>query len=32
LYEKGQQNKGAVAADFQKGGRNAKRRADDLSA
>jgi hypothetical protein len=31
LYEKGQQNKGAVAADFQKGARTAKRRADDLS-
>jgi hypothetical protein len=30
LYEKGQQHKGTVAADFQKGGRTAKRRADDL--
>jgi small-conductance mechanosensitive channel len=32
LYEKGQQNKGAVAADFRKGGREAKRKGDDLRA
>jgi small-conductance mechanosensitive channel len=32
LYEKGQQNKGAVAADFRKGGRTAKRKGEDLRA
>jgi hypothetical protein len=32
LYEKGQQSKGAVADDFRKGGREAKRKGNDMRA